>query len=224
MIHFNITYFNFRTHKEAMVKLSKLLSKSSKSRRHRRNILNIQITILAWLVEFIGFFLIVLGSLILRHQNSIVTLSLQTFTFTLYFIIVPSVFLINDSHFKGIIIESNWYISFLNIFSCGQLNEIEEECSEVNQNNHIFDDTYDEGCDDTLQDVNGGNIASARTEEEEAHTKTKAHTTDEKPNTYKPTEPDNKRVFQRTLNMSMMTHEILSFHNDCTVTDIELNE
>jgi hypothetical protein len=133
-----------------MVKLSKVLSSSSKSRRHRRNILNIQITILAWLVEFTGGFLIFLGSFILRHQNSIVTLSLQTFTFILYFVLVPSIFLINDPHFKGVIIESKWYATFLNIFSCFQTNT-EQEFSDISENQE-----GDEN-DDSIDHIHSGN-------------------------------------------------------------------
>ena len=78
---------------------------------------NIQITILAWLVEFIGFLLVFLGSFILKRKDSIVTLSMQTFTFFVYFVIVPSVFLVNDPYIKGVIVESRWYIKLLNLCS-----------------------------------------------------------------------------------------------------------
>lgn len=98
-----------------MVKLRNLLSSTSRSRRNRKNILNIQITILAWLVEFTGFLLVFLGSFIFRGKDSIVTGSMQTFTFFVYFVMVPSVFLVNDSYIKGIIIESSWYIRLLDI-------------------------------------------------------------------------------------------------------------
>ena len=113
-----------------MVKLRKLLSSTSRSRRHRKNILNIQITILAWLVEFIGFLLVFLGSFILKRKDSIVTLSMQTFTFFVYFVIVPSVFLVNDPYIKGVIVESRWYIKLLNLCSLDpkiQENNGEEE-------------------------------------------------------------------------------------------------
>ena len=99
-----------------MVKLRNLLSSTSRSRRNRKNILNIQITILAWLVEFTGFLLVFLGSFIFRGKDSIVTGSMQTFTFFVYFVMVPSVFLVNDPYIKGIIIESSWYIRLLDMF------------------------------------------------------------------------------------------------------------
>ena len=116
----------FRTHKDSMVKLRKLLSSTSRSRRNRKNILNIQITILAWLVEFVGFLLVFLGSFILRRKSSIITGSMQTFTFFVYFVIVPSVFLVNDPYIKGVIIESSWYIRLLDLFSLDSKYEDED--------------------------------------------------------------------------------------------------
>ena len=140
-----------------MIKLRKLLSRSTISRRNRRNILNIQITVLSWLVEFSGFVLIFLGSFILGHQNSMATYSIQTLTFFLYFVIVPSIYLINDSEFKSKIIDTNWYISFLNLFDWVFGKRLVEEIQEVLDNssmcgdediipevdNHLDVDTFD---------------------------------------------------------------------------------
>ena len=88
---------SYRSHKESMKRLPKLLSKSSKARRRRQHLLNIQITTLAWIAEFLGFFVIFLGSFILGHENAVVTLSLQTLTMIIFFIACPSVYLINSS-------------------------------------------------------------------------------------------------------------------------------
>ena len=118
-----------------MVKLRKLLSSTSRSRRHRKNILNIQITILAWLVEFIGFLLVFLGSFILKRKDSIVTLSMQTFTFFVYFVIVPSVFLVNDPYIKGVIVESRWYIKLLNL--CSLDSKLQENNGEEEVENRV---------------------------------------------------------------------------------------
>ena len=104
----NLLYI-FREHKEDMRKLKRLLSDSSKAIRHRRNILNILIQILAWLVELVGFLTIFLGSFIFGHKNSVVTQSLQTLTLLFYFVILPTTFLINGYDFKNAIAESRWY-------------------------------------------------------------------------------------------------------------------
>ena len=133
-----------------MVKLRNLLSSTSRSRRNRKNILNIQITILAWLVEFTGFLLVFLGSFIFRGKDSIVTGSMQTFTFFVYFVMVPSVFLVNDSYIKGIIIESSWYIRLLDILRLDpefeQYDEEDEDeiLQEQNRNDMNEDDDVPE--------------------------------------------------------------------------------
>ena len=101
-----------------MFRMRNLLTDSTKARRHRSNILNIHITILTWVVEFIGFFGIVLGSVILGHGNAIVTFSLQSFSMFLYFVILPYIFLINETaHLKLVIVDNYWYIKFINMFN-----------------------------------------------------------------------------------------------------------
>ena len=98
--------------------LKKLLSDSAKARRHRRTLLNMQITILAWLVEFLGFVVIFLGAFLLGHENSIVTLSLQTITVLIFLLICPSIYLMNSYHMKNLIAESRLYFLFRSKFSC----------------------------------------------------------------------------------------------------------
>ena len=97
-----------------MTRLRKSLSKSSKAGRNRRNILNIHITFFAWLAEFFGFLALVFGSFILGHKNTTVTMILQTFTMTIYAIVLQCIVLINSSEVKDQIVESNWYMEFVN--------------------------------------------------------------------------------------------------------------
>ena len=107
----------FSDHKLQMFRLRKLMAESTKDRRNRCNILNIQIAILAWFVEFIGFLGIVLGSVILGHGDLLVTFSLQTFSMSIYFIILPYIYLINEqSNLKSTIADSNFYLKFTERF------------------------------------------------------------------------------------------------------------
>ena len=115
--------FPFRVHKVSMKNL-KLLSDSSKARRNRRNVLNILVTILSWLVEFFGSFTVFLGSFIFGHSNSSITLSLQTMTMLIYFIILPLTILVNGVKFKSSISESRWYLALIQAIGCG-LNKVE---------------------------------------------------------------------------------------------------
>ena len=71
---------------------------------------------LGWLTEFSGFLLIFFGSYILGHGNSVVTLVLQSLTIFIYYIIVPCIYLINDSDFKADIAETETYFNFLKLF------------------------------------------------------------------------------------------------------------
>ena len=100
-----------------MLKLHKLLSDSSKARRHLRRVLNIQITLLAWFVEFVGFFVFVLGSYLLGEKSSLTTFILQILSYALNFIIVPCIFLINNDQFKTNVLDSKWYQALIKKFS-----------------------------------------------------------------------------------------------------------
>ena len=94
------------------------LNDSHKARRHRRNMLNIQITFLAWLFETIGFFILFLGQFILGHENNIVIFSMQTLSVMIYFNILPSILILNDTNLKNVIVDSQWYDHFLKGFGC----------------------------------------------------------------------------------------------------------
>ena len=101
-----------------MKRLKKLLPDSAKNRRGRRIVLNIQITIVGWLIEVFGFLTIVVGIYILGHENGIVTLTMQTFTMVLYGILLPGSVLVSSSESKDYIAESNWYLRLINWFGC----------------------------------------------------------------------------------------------------------
>ena len=102
-----------------MLKFKKLLSDASRTYRHQRNVLNIMITMLAWLVEFIGGLTIFLGSFVFGHGNSVITLTLQTLTLVFYFDILPCTFLINGEEWKISMLDNYWYTQFIKVFdSC----------------------------------------------------------------------------------------------------------
>ena len=119
-----------------MKQLKKLLSHSAKVRRRQRTLLNISITTLAWLVEFLGFFLVFLGSFILGYDNAVVTLLLQVFSYAIYAIVCPSVLLVNSHDMKNKISADKIYQSFINRFSCCQtVDEVEDANGQGDDNN-----------------------------------------------------------------------------------------
>ena len=110
-----------------MEKLKKLLNDSKRARRNRRNTLNIQITFLGWSVEFLGFLMVFLGTVIIGHEDNMITLCLQTMTLIVYFIALPSTVLLNGSDMKDRIVDSIFYISFTSLFKGNQVGVINEE-------------------------------------------------------------------------------------------------
>lgn len=95
-----------------------MLPDSSKNRRSRRNVLSINITILGWLVELLGFLTVAIGSFILGHENSNVTLIMQVLTMLFYDILLPCTILVNSSEVKDKIAESQLYLTIFNKFGC----------------------------------------------------------------------------------------------------------
>ena len=101
-----------------MRKLRKLLSDDSKNRRSRRNILSIQITILGWMVELVGFLTIAVGTYVLGNKNKIVTMALQSASILIYVILIPCSILINSSEVKEKVAESQVYLALTIVLGC----------------------------------------------------------------------------------------------------------
>ena len=99
-----------------MARLKKMLSDKQKKLKTQNNTLNLQITVLGWLVEVFGFMSTIVGVYILGHGNSIVTMILHTISMINYFIILPCSLLINSSDVKEYILDHNLYLNFLNWF------------------------------------------------------------------------------------------------------------
>ena len=107
-----------------MAKLKQILDDSAKARRLNRIHLNIQITFLTWLVEFLGFLFVVLGSFIFGNNNIYLTFFLQMMTGLVYIIIIPSMYLLNSNDTKDLISESNFYITINNMIRFKKENKV----------------------------------------------------------------------------------------------------
>ena len=114
---YNLRLFDIvREHQQSMIRLKKMMSEKQKKLKTRNNTLNLQITILGWLVEVLGFVPTIVGVGILGHGNSIATMTLHTISMINYFIILPCSILVNSSDVKEYIIEHELYSRFLRIF------------------------------------------------------------------------------------------------------------
>ena len=92
-----------------MTRLKKMLSEKQKKIKSRNNTLNLQITVLGWMVEVFGFFSTILGVYILGHGNSIVTITLHTISMINYYVILPCSILINSQDVKEYILDHELY-------------------------------------------------------------------------------------------------------------------
>ena len=111
-----IFIFN-RSHTESMSKLKKILSDDSKILRHRRLVLNIQITILSWIFELILSFLLFANALIgFNPRNIIGNFFADEFLSFVYCVLLPSIVLVHDAELKDKVIQSDWYIGILGRF------------------------------------------------------------------------------------------------------------
>ena len=138
-----------------MIRLRKLLSESDKKTRHIRNLFNIHITFLGWLVECSGFLVMFIGTHVMGHSSSTRTMILQTLTLIIYFNVLPCVFLINNnSDIKISLTNSRYYHMFLRFFKCQQNVHNENVDVEDKQNNpRQLDDTNDDDHNPLNQDA-----------------------------------------------------------------------
>ena len=115
-----------------MTRLKKLLHTSSKIRRNRRRLLVLQIQIIAWLVEFIAGIvgLILIMGPITKLPASVI----GVFTSIVYFVLVPSVFLINNEDLKSKIIDNEIYLTITNKFFSRSINRIDYKQKDLEEN------------------------------------------------------------------------------------------
>lgn len=106
-----------------MTKLKKVLVKSSKIRRNRRKLLNLQIQIFAWLVEFFsGLFFVVAAS---QPRHTISHDAFGLYISFIYWVVIPGIYLMNNDDFKSWVTENQLYIEFTNTFFPTSINKID---------------------------------------------------------------------------------------------------
>ena len=98
-----------------MIKLKKLLSDDTKILRHRRLVLNIQITILTWLLELgLSIFVIIVKLTVVDGmENKLLDFLVRELIWFVFTIFLPALLLINDTELKDKIVLNDWYISYI---------------------------------------------------------------------------------------------------------------
>ena len=96
--------------------LEKLLSDKTKIRRRKLTEVNIGVTFIVWLTEFVGSLLMIFAPTVFGHAQ-VGTAAGSTTVVAFYFVILPFLYLVNDSDVKNTIVEDNWVRAIRGIFS-----------------------------------------------------------------------------------------------------------
>ena len=105
--------------------------------------------------------------------------------------------LINGSHLKAIIADSNWYLVLINAFNCNSINEGMEDGDNENENNQIEEDDESEPVDDQILRHAGNANAS---------------------------QENVQRHITQNVNLPVVTCPIMPSSNEVVMIDLETNE
>ena len=139
-----ISVFNFSEHDKSMFNLRKLLSKSSKIKRNRRLLLNLQISCIAWATELIGGLVGVL--MVFLPFENVSSRVRQIVTDFVYFVILPTIYLTNSDDNKSIILQNGIYLRINDLFFNQWVNKIVPENEDDKETQNIC-----EGCGDEIK-------------------------------------------------------------------------
>ena len=79
-------------------------------------VVNIKVTFIAWIIEFIGSILQAFVPKVFGH-GLVGTGAGEIFTVFFYFVLLPFSYLINDSDIKNAIVDENWFHAISRIFN-----------------------------------------------------------------------------------------------------------
>ena len=120
---FVFSLYIYREHEVMMTSLKKLLSTSSKIRRNRRKLLNLQIQVFAWLVELSSGLIFLIAISVPMHTIS--TDAVALYMNFIYWVAIPGIYLMNNNDLKSWVTENHLYIEFTNRFFPSTINTID---------------------------------------------------------------------------------------------------
>ena len=120
---FLFSIYIYREHEVMMSKLKELLTTSSKIRRNRRKLLNLQIQIFAWLVELSSGLIFLIAISVPMHTISTDVVGL--YMNFIYWVAIPAIYLMNNNDLKSWVTENHLYIKFTNRFFPSTINTID---------------------------------------------------------------------------------------------------
>ena len=93
-----------------------MLSEKTKVRRRKLIEVNIKVTFLLWLIEFVGSIILIFVPTIFGHGQTGTTTG-NIFVVMFYFVLLPFCYLVNTSDVKLTIAEESWYLAMRGIFN-----------------------------------------------------------------------------------------------------------
>ena len=93
-----------------------MLSENAKARRRKLNDVNIKVTFIIWLIEFVGSFILIFIPKIVGH-GQVGTGVGAILCVSLYFVLLPFAYLINSTDIKQTIVDESWFHAVRGIFS-----------------------------------------------------------------------------------------------------------
>ena len=93
-----------------------MLSENTKIKRRKLTEVNIKVTFILWLIEFVGSTLLLLVPTIFGHGQA-GTATGMLFVALFYFVLLPFFYLVNNSDVKSTIAEESWVRAIRGIFN-----------------------------------------------------------------------------------------------------------
>ena len=93
-----------------------LLSDHTKIRRRKLNRVNIKVTFIVWVTEFVGSMLLLLIPKLFGHSQ-VGTATGYIISTAFYFVILPFLYLVNDEDVKKRITDDSWFRAIKGIFN-----------------------------------------------------------------------------------------------------------
>ena len=93
-----------------------MLSEKAKARRRKLSDVNIKVSFIAWLIEFLALFVGAAIPLIVG-QGHVAHPALQIISHFLYFVLLPFCYLVNSSDIKNAIVDESWFQAIRGIFN-----------------------------------------------------------------------------------------------------------
>ena len=93
-----------------------MLSERTKVRRRKLIDVNIMVTFILWLIEFVGSILMIFVPKIFDH-GQVGTTAGNIFVVLFYFVLLPFFYLVNSSDVKLTIAEESWFRAIRGIFN-----------------------------------------------------------------------------------------------------------